>query len=373
MLEQMTFEDLPNVTFSPESEVGVLPLNLPTGTKTSRSGRAPAHVHRSVPQGKSKNVLSAEENQSRIRLRLESLFASSVDMNGLPTKDTYGLSSVASSVSAVLQSFLANRLQALMGAHGSLEYALTWKEWAMPLGGAICALRASTRRISDKDFSGEPFGWPTMQVTQGPNMSENRGADHGGKRTRNTPQSVEPLIVGYPTPKTPTGGANSKRKERKAGGPNLQEIVYQVGWGTPRVTTNGGFPTDKTGRGARLEDQAIISGYPTCSSWDYKDTPGMAVKAINPDGTIRNRADQLPRLVYQVFLHGLTSDSSSAGTTKYAGYRLNPYFSGWLMGFPKEWTKAGIAAHLTRKKVSRSARKKKSKVQPCSSKDMETP
>ncbi len=28
-------------------------------------------------------------------------------------------------------------------------------------------------------------------------------------------------------------------------------------WGTPRVTTNGGHPTERTGRGSRLEDQVV--------------------------------------------------------------------------------------------------------------------
>jgi hypothetical protein len=37
--------------------------------------------------------------------------------------------------------------------------------------------------------------WPTPQVHQGPNMSENRGASHGGSRRRLTPQSPEDLLT----------------------------------------------------------------------------------------------------------------------------------------------------------------------------------
>lgn len=47
-------------------------------------------------------------------------------------------------------------------------------------------------------------GWPTPQVHQGPNNSENRGEDHGGARQRITPQNVpdlvEPRTSGWATP-----------------------------------------------------------------------------------------------------------------------------------------------------------------------------
>ena len=41
---------------------------------------------------------------------------------------------------------------------------------------------------------------------------------------------------------------------------------------------------------------AETRGWPTCSSRDWKDTPGMSKTGINPDGTVRNRCDQLPRV-----------------------------------------------------------------------------
>ncbi len=75
----------------------------------------------------------------------------------MPTNDTCGPLFTASSPSAALQSALASRLRARMDVNGSPEYALTWKDWDMPAGVPICALRASARRTSGSGFT----GWPT--------------------------------------------------------------------------------------------------------------------------------------------------------------------------------------------------------------------
>ncbi len=63
--------------------------------------------------------------------------------------------------------------------------------------------------------------------------------------------------------------------------------------------------------------------FPTPSSRDWKDTPGMSQTGINPDGTTRDRVDQLARAIY--------AKEKSAG-------QLNPTFVEWLMGYPQNWT-----------------------------------
>ena len=108
----------------------------------------------------------------------------------------------------------------------------------------------------------------------------------------------------------------------------------------------------------KLRDWVVLAAWPTASSRDWKDSPGMKETAKNPNGTKRVRLDQLPRVAHQVFLHGITSNSSSVGMEKLVGYRLNPYFSAWLMGFPKEWTEAGLRA-FRKLKASRSRHKRK--------------
>ena len=67
------------------------------------------------------------------------------------TSATYGPSSVTSSRSASLQSRLANRLRARMGATGSPEYVLTWKDWDMKSGAAdLCAAGVAAPQLRQR-------------------------------------------------------------------------------------------------------------------------------------------------------------------------------------------------------------------------------
>ncbi len=277
------------------------------------------------------------------------------------TNGTSGQNSTPSSASVALQSCLANNLAARTDVNGSMEYRLIWKNWVTSSGRQICALRASGGRTSGSESTGEPSGWNTPRASDGsnggpnqaggalsadaamagwptpntmpdaPNMSTNRGNGH---RQRLTPQSVQGL-VGWPTPRTVTGGAESAERKQElgrteSGGSDLQAVAQMAGWGTPRVTTNGGLSSDSrsTLKESRLEDQ--VQGWATPSARDWKDTPGMATTATNPDGSTRDRMDQLPRQI-----HGATGISSSVATEKRGA--LEPQFARWLMSFPEIW------------------------------------
>lgn len=104
-------------------------------------------------------------------------------------------------------------------------------------------------------------GWPTPQVHQGPNNSENRGEDHGGARQRITPQNVPDLVEPLTT-----------------------------GWATPVGNDN-----------------------------------------------IRSEAFRANRELNAREALGVTPGQSSAETENKGGYRLNPAFSLWLMGYPAVW------------------------------------
>lgn len=80
------------------------------------------------------------------------------------------------------------------------------------------------------------------------------------------------------------------------------------GWPTPNTNNiKGSYQDDaknlarkENGRQVNLQDTARLAGRPTASSRDWKDSPGMATTGVNPDGSIRTRLDQLPRVAQMV-------------------------------------------------------------------------
>ena len=125
--------------------------------------------------------------------------------------------------------------------------------------------------------------WPTPNATDGSKAPEKFA---GG----NPSLPAAAKLAGWVSPTERDHARGTKPPRSHDTGVPLSQ---QVGWATPRVTTNGGNgnPTRATDGKARLEDQVL----------------------------------------------GATSSTSDASTEKPARFRLNPYFSLWLMGFPKRW------------------------------------
>jgi hypothetical protein len=125
--------DLSESISSQGSEGGITRLSSQDGQLEGRSGQEAAHVSHSAEQGR---------------------------CGEKPMKDTSGQRCGGSLESADLQRSLESRLRANLGANGSMEYSLTWKQWAIGSREPICALRASGHRTSDKDYT----GWPTASA-----------------------------------------------------------------------------------------------------------------------------------------------------------------------------------------------------------------
>jgi hypothetical protein len=76
----------------------------------------------------------------------------------------------------------------------------------------------------------------------------------------------------------------------------LGSTLYRLTW-TQRVMPSGLRKPALRVSARRTRDPAI-TGWPTASARDWKDTPGMAATGTNPDGSDRSRLDQLPRVAY---------------------------------------------------------------------------
>ncbi len=93
---------------------------------------------------------------------------------GQRTLDISGPSGFASSKSADLQRSLESRLRDRLALGGSTLFSLTWKEWVLPSGRPICALRALARPMPGRASS----GWQT------PTTRDGKGQSGAGNRTR---------------------------------------------------------------------------------------------------------------------------------------------------------------------------------------------
>ena len=224
-------------TSSAESWAGPSPSSLPGGLQLGLSGLARVRVSRIVQQ-----VVEAATT--------------------IP--ETFGPPSDASLRSAALQLSLGNRLRQSLAGYGSLEYALTWKRWAMPSGPPICALRASGHRTSGKDC----IGWPTPNTgPQNDNDStwkerrEFLKAQHKNGNGFGLTLGMAAQLAGWVSPTTQDFSRGSKPpRSWDTGIPLTQQVAACSG------TTSSLSPVPTASHGALNPAFSLwLMGYP--SSW----------------------------------------------------------------------------------------------------------
>ena len=106
-------------------------------------------------------------------------------------------------------------------------------------------------------------------------------------------------------------------------------ILYRLTW-KHRVTPSGRAICALRASAARISvSDFILSGWPTASSRDWKDTPGMATTATNPDGSTRTRLDQLPRVAGMAGWPTPSATNADKSVRTQAGAEAEAVRKGW--------------------------------------------
>jgi hypothetical protein len=228
---------------------------------------------------------------------------------GLLTSGTCGPLSTGSYDSAALSAFLANKLRGRKDCAGSTLYRVTWKLKDTRSRRLIYVLQASARRTSDKGFTGLP--------------TPIAGKSSPQKRDDFTPTlaNVATLFSGVRSPSASDGVGgvmDMVRAEREGLDPKL-----------------------------KLRDEAaLFSGVVTPMAGTPKRGKNSA--AGNTDYS---------RSIVQAFQMDLPGDSGKMQTGSHAETvsigLLNPAYSRWLMGLPKEWDDCAPTAMRSSRKSQR--------------------
>ena len=130
-------------------------------------------------------------------------------------------------------------------------------------------------------------------------------------------------------------------------------------WPTPRAAEAGpdyAIEDRPDSGGLSLQTAAAMSGWSTCSSRDWKDSEGMAMIAMNPDGTERERLDQLPRQAHLAsWITPTREDSESTGMRPATEQRQESHTLNSMAGMT-HWTTPKASDHVAEDIETKAAR-----------------
>lgn len=212
------------------------------------------------------------------------------------------------------------------GLAGSVHLA----SWTTPTAHDVTARgkgqkakHGTTHGCADLNRDVALAAWTTPSATDG---------ERGGKMTPEMSGSSLGQLSAMTTWPTPTGEDSQCAGSRAKGSATLNSATKHCGWASPTAR-------------------------------DWKDSAGMAKTGINPDGSVRNRTEQLGRQV-SLTVSGETRIGYSATdgiVTIGNGAQLNPEHSRWLQGLPIEFSNCADTAMQSYRKSRRRSSKPPSK------------
>lgn len=137
----------------------------------------------------------------------------------------------------------------------------------------------------------------------------------------------------WATPKTPTGGAESRqsRQSRGSGGEDLEAQATANNW--PTAGANDWKGSHRPGQRRGQLDEAAEQRWPTPRAEDSESAGERVGRGVKDTLTAASRSLSLPGPASES-----SGDASSPQTPTSRRPRLNPTFVEWMMGFPRGWT-----------------------------------
>lgn len=173
-------------------------------------------------------------------------------------------------------------------------------------------------------------GWPTARAED----SESTGAHRGSPDTLTSAAQVS----GWPTPKTPTGGAESAERKQElgrtdSGGGDLQAAATLAGWCTPNAMDGG-----QTSRGGDRIGESLLAGQAQAAGWATPNA-GLSTRSGYQDQEYTKARKEAGKQVDLMDEAQTLTTGAQPGSPAQTGPRgvLSPLFPLWLMGYPEAW------------------------------------
>ncbi len=205
---------------------------------------------------------------------------------------------------------------------------MTFTDWVSMLREDCSQRQRSARRLAGSDSSSSPFmtdgSWPTPKIVQGGPNSKRKERGAGGA-------DLQEVVANWPTPTTQDASNNGGPSQHDRNSLPLNAAVAQ--WSTPRASDGEkGGPNQQFGAG----------GVPLAAQAGQWSTPSVADVT---GGRMTRSGDRKDELLLNAqakaasdFSHQAPQTPPGGQPSSSVGRTLNPQFVEWLMGWPLGWT-----------------------------------